>query len=126
MSDNKDFQEFMQAYTKLLVAVWTDQGVADRLKSDPHGVAADAGLAIPADVKITLAEAAGEPSADPQAAMESYYKEFQKGLSVKSVTLAVPPAPQLDATDLNADDLVDVAGGVACCCCCPPCCCCWG
>lgn len=125
MSENKGFQEFMQAYTKLLVAVWTDQAVADRLRSNPHGVAADAGLVIPSDVKITVVEAAGEPAEEPQAAMEAYYNDFQKGLADKAVTLAVPPAPQLDAQNLNAEDLVDVAGGLSCCCCCPPCCCCW-
>ncbi len=126
MLEDRGFQEFTQAYTKLLVAVWTDEKVADQLKSDPHSVTADAGLVIPSDVKITVVEAAGEPSEEPQAAMEAYYAEFQKGIADKIVKLAVPPAPEIDAQDLNSEDLVDVAGGLACCCCCPPCCCCWG
>ena len=125
MSENQGFQDFTAAYTKLLVAVWTDEKVADRLKSDPHAVAADAGLVIPADVAITVSEVSGESSGEPQAAMEAYYGDFQKGLADKAVTLAVPQAPALDAQDLTSDDLAEVAGGIACCCC-APCCCCWG
>lgn len=126
MLENKEYQDFMQAYTKLLVAVWTDQAQAVRMTTDPHGVAEDAGLMIPRDVAITVVTDAGDADADPQVAMESYYQEFQEGLVAKKVVLAVPPAPKLDAQDLNAEDLVDVAGGTPCCCCCPPCCCCWG
>ncbi len=122
MSENQGFQDFTAAYAKLLVAVWTDEKVADRLKSDPHAVAADAGLVIPADVAITVSEVAGESSGEPQAAMEAYYGDFQKGLADKAVTLAVPQAPALDAQDLTSDDLAEVAGGMACCC--LPCCCC--
>ena len=122
MSENQGFQHFTAAYAKLLVAVWTDEKVADRLKSDPHAVAADAGLVIPADVAITVSEVAGESSGEPQAAMEAYYGDFQKGLADKAVTLAVPQAPALDAQDLTSDDLAEVAGGMACCC--LPCCCC--
>ncbi len=122
MSENQGFQDFTAAYAKLLVAVWTDEKVADRLKSDPHAVAADAGLVIPADVAITVSEVVGESSGEPQAAMEAYYGDFQKGLADKAVTLAVPQAPALDAQDLTSDDLAEVAGGMACCC--LPCCCC--
>ena len=122
MSENQGFQDSTAAYAKLLVAVWTDEKVADRLKSDPHAVAADAGLVIPADVAITVSEVAGESSGEPQAAMEAYYGDFQKGLADKAVTLAVPQAPALDAQDLTSDDLAEVAGGMACCC--LPCCCC--
>ena len=112
MSENQGFQDFTAAYAKLLVAVWTDEKVADRLKSDPHAVAADAGLVIPADVAITVSEVAGESSGEPQAAMEAYYGDFQKGLADKAVTLAVPQAPALDAQDLTSDDLAEVAGGM--------------
>ena len=113
MSESQGFQDFTAAYAKLLVAVWTDEKVA-----------ADAGLVIPADVAITVSEGSAEPPADPQAAMEAYYGDFQKGLADKAVTLAVPQAPALDAQDLTSDDLAEVAGGSACCCC-APCCCCW-
>ena len=125
MSENQGMQEFAAAYTKLLVAVWKDAKLADLLRSDPRAVAADAGLVIPADVAITVSEVAGESSGEPQAAMEAYYGDFQKGLADKAVTLAVPQAPALDAQDLTSDDLAEVAGGFACCCC-APCCCCWG
>ena len=122
MSENQGMQEFAAAYTKLLVAVWKDAKLADLLRSDPRAVAADAGLVIPADVAITVSEVAGESSGEPQAAMEAYYGDFQKGLADKAVTLAVPQAPALDAQDLTSDDLAEVAGGMACCC--LPCCCC--
>lgn len=124
MSENQGFQDFTAVYAKLLVAVWTDARVADLLKSDPHAVAADAGLVIPADVVITISEGSAESPADPQAAMEAYYDEFQKGLADKAVTLVIPQAPALDAQDLTSDDLAEVAGGISLCCCCAPCCCC--
>ena len=67
MSKKQGLEEFTDAYTKLLVAVWTDEKVADRLKSDPHSVAADAGLVIPQDVEITVTQPTGEPAEDPKA-----------------------------------------------------------
>ena len=112
MSENQGFQDFTAAYTKLLVAVWTDEKVADRLKSDPHAVAADAGLVIPADVAITVSEVAGESSGEPQAAMEAYYGDFQKGLADKAVTLAVPEVSMLKVQDLTSEELAGVAGGL--------------
>ena len=112
MSENQGFQDFTAAYTKLLVAVWTDEKVADRLKSDPHAVAADAGLVIPADVAITVSEVAGESSGEPQAAMEAYYGDFQKGLADKMVTLAIPEVSMLKVQDLTSEELAGVAGGL--------------
>lgn len=124
MLENQGFQEYAAAYTKLLVAVWTDEKLADRLRSDPHTVAADAGLMIPADVKVTVSETTGEVADDPQAELEAYYDDFQKGLADKAVTLIIPPAPPLNVQDLTSDDLAGVAGGAVVCCCCCPCCCC--
>jgi len=112
MSENQGFQDFTAAYTKLLVAVWTDEKVADRLKSDPHAVAADAGLVIPADVAITVSEVSGESSGEPQAAMEAYYGDFQKGLADKMVTLAIPEVSMLKVQDLTSEELAGVAGGL--------------
>ena len=124
MLENQGFQEYAAAYTKLLVAVWTDEKLADQLRSDPHTVAADAGLMIPADVKVTVSETTDEASDDPQAEMEAYYDVFQKGLRDKAVILGIPQAPKIDARDLNSSDLSEIAGGVSPCCCCVPCCCC--
>ena len=124
MLENQGFQDFVAAYTKLLVAVWTDEKLADQLRSDPHTVAADAGLMIPADVEVTVSETTGEVSDDPQAELEAYYDDFQKGLADKAVTLIIPPAPPLNVQDLTSDDLAGVAGGAVVCCCCCPCCCC--
>ena len=124
MLENQGFQDFVAAYTKLLVAVWTDEKLADQLRSDPHTVAADAGLMIPADVKVTVSETTGEVSDDPQAELEAYYDDFQKGLADKAVTLIIPPAPPLNVQDLTSDALAGVAGGAVVCCCCCPCCCC--
>ena len=124
MLESQGFQDFVAAYTKLLVAVWTDEKLADQLRSDPHTVAADAGLMIPADVEVTVSETTGEVSDDPQAELEAYYDDFQKGLADKAVTLIIPPAPPLNVQDLTSDDLAGVAGGAVVCCCCCPCCCC--
>ena len=111
MSKKQGLEEFTDAYTKLLVAVWTDEKVADRLKSDPHSVAADAGLVIPQDVEITVTQPTGEPAEDPKAALKAYYDEFQQGLADKAVVLAVQAAPKLDTQNLNSDELASVAGG---------------
>ncbi|RRD50708.1 hypothetical protein [Arachnia propionica] len=123
MSEDRGFQEFTEAYAKLLVSVWTDEKVRERLKSDPHSVAGDAGLVIPADVRIRVVEAASESVEDPQEALKAYYGDFQKGLAAKGVTLAVPPAPELGTQELTPEELSAAAGGVSICC--APCCCCW-
>ena len=112
MSENQGMQEFAAAYTKLLVAVWKDAKLADLLRSDPRAVAADAGLVIPADVVITISEGSAESPADPQAAMEAYYGDFQKGLADKVVTLAIPEVSMLKVQDLTSEELAGVAGGL--------------
>ena len=122
MLENQGFQEYAAAYTKLLVAVWTDEKLADQLRSDPHTVAADAGLMIPADVEVTVSETPGEVSDDPQAELEAYYDDFQKGLADKAVTLIIPPAPPLNVQDLTSDVLAGGSGGAVVCCCCCRCC----
>jgi len=101
MSKKQGLEEFTDAYTKLLVAVWTDEKVADRLKSDPHSVAADAGLVIPQDVEITVTQPTGEPAEDPKAALKAYYDEFQQGLADKAVVLAVQAAPADEGVPLH-------------------------
>lgn len=123
MSDDREFKEFTEAYAKLLVSVWTDEDVAARLRVDPHGVASDAGLMIPADVRVTVVDAVSDSPENPQAALEAYYAEFQAGLSQGEVKLAVPPAPELGTKELTPEELSDAAGGVSICC--APCCCCW-
>ncbi len=126
MSENLGIKEFTEVYTKLLVAVWTDEKVAQRLREDPHAVAADVGLMIPADVKITVTEATGETAEDPQAELASYHADFQKGIENKVVELVIPQAPALNVSELSSDELAEVAGGAVVCCCCCPCCCCNG
>ncbi|MFC2641120.1 MAG: hypothetical protein ACFN04_06095 [Propionibacterium acidifaciens] len=124
MSENQGLQEFTEAYTRLLVAVWTDERTAGRLRSDPRAVAADAGLVIPDGVEITVVDATGAPAGDPKAALADYYADFREGLAGGAVTLTVPQAPPIDTQDLTSDALSEVAGGDVTCCCCPCCCCC--
>ena len=122
MPMNLGCPEFTEAYTKLLVAVWTDEKVAQRVKEDPRAVAADAGLVIPEDVEITVTDASGDPAEVPQAELASYHAEFQKGIEGKAVVLVIPQAPPLSVSELSSDELADVAGGAVVCCCCCPCC----
>ena len=112
MSENQGMQEFAAAYTKLLVAVWKDAKLADLLRSDPHAVAADAGLVIPSDVEVKVVKASDDLPDDPQMELEMYYGDFQKGLADKMVTLAIPEVSMLKVQDLTSEELAGVAGGL--------------
>lgn len=111
-------EEFAEAYTKLLVATWSDDSFAQQLNRDPRGTAAEVGLVIPADVGLKVVE----PVQTENNSLADYHREFKAGIAAGSVELVIPSAPLTELQDLNSDELADIAGGGACCCCCPCCC----
>ena len=111
--------KFINGYSKVLTGAWADDKFMSRLKADPASVLNEAGVKVPAGVKINLkTQIAGEGGLDDQ------IKLWEEGLKKGAVDLYVPAQPQLGDGELSDQQLESIAGGGDCCCCCTPCCCC--
>ncbi|MDO5683677.1 MAG: hypothetical protein Q4G46_12735 [Propionibacteriaceae bacterium] len=49
-------EQFTEAYTKLLVASWSDESFAQRLRATPEAVAREVGLEIPEGTTVAVVE----------------------------------------------------------------------
>lgn len=115
--------QFLNSYTKLLIASWSDEAVADRLVRDPKAVLPEFGLDLPANARVEVVRQIptdhGEPDQDFQVRL------WEQGLETGYFEMHVPETPQIDMGELSEDELETVAGGfLDNCCCCTPCCCC--
>ena len=129
---------FVNQYTKLVITAWSDEGVMNRLKSDPTKVAKEFGLDVPAGASVKLisqipTEGDHSPNLDVQ------LRDWDAGKDSGVYTLHVPETPQIDTEELDELELTTISGGRAasgaagtagtvggdnyCCCCCPCCCC---
>uniref|UniRef100_UPI0030C76F3A hypothetical protein n=1 Tax=Arachnia propionica TaxID=1750 RepID=UPI0030C76F3A len=117
-----DYDTFVEVYSRLLVAVWTDDSVAVRLRVEPHAVAADSGLVIPDDVRVVVCETDGDSPEDPQVRVKRYFDDFRRGIDEKEVTLVIPPVPEKETQQLSREELTAASGGVRWPCCITPCC----
>jgi hypothetical protein len=120
--------DFVKAYTRALVTSWSDEEYAGRLVAHPHEALAEVGLYIPADASVEIVRTApgdspetGEasrPAAENRRGqLDHQLALWEEGLRTGQVVLHIPATPQVNATDLELDDLADVAGGLLCCCC---------
>ncbi|WP_156822630.1 hypothetical protein [Demetria terragena] len=126
--DRKD--EFVAAYTQVLLASWSDDAYANRLDENPRSALAEAGLFLPEGVavQITRADTASDDPADFESQstavrLERQVQRYVEGLRTGLVVLHIPETPQIDTSELDLDELDEVAAGVVSCCCCPCCCC---
>ncbi len=117
--------EFIDAYTKALLASWSSDEYAARLDSDPRAALAEVGLELPADATIEIVRgttAAG--AADGQEArLDKQVGLYEAGLTSGTFEFHIPATPQIDTSELDVDELSEVSGGSINCCCCPCCCC---
>jgi hypothetical protein len=122
--DGAERTAFINQYTKLVIAAWSDEAVMNRLKSDPLATAKEYGLDIPPGGSVKLVSqipAEGDHSPELDVQLRLWDEGKQSGV----YELHVPETPQLDTAELDEMELSQVAGGTridACCCC--PCCCC--
>lgn len=118
--------EFVNAYTRALVTSWSSEEFASRLQSDPRAALAEVGLEIPPTARIEVVRSVPtetDPAATPTGHLARQIALWQVGLDTGYYELYIPDTPQVDVSDLNLDELADVAGGDINCCCCPCSCC---
>lgn len=117
--------EFIDAYTKALLSSWSDDEYAARLESDPRAALAEVGLDLPASAKIEITRGAAVPDAGPQEGrLDRQVALYETGLESGVFEFHIPATPQIDTSELDMDELAEVAGGGGIYCCCCPCCCC--
>ena len=117
--------EFIDAYTKALLASWSSDEYAARLESDPRSALAEVGLELPEGASIEITRGAADPAAAAQSQegrLDRQVALYEAGLSSGVFEFHLPATPQIDTSELDIDELAEVAGGMYCCCC--PCCCC--
>ncbi len=119
-------QNFIRAYTRLLVSSWSDDLYLQRLFASPRDVLAQEGLEVPAAVTIRIERAAAPVmGADaPEAALDTQVELWLKAEETGELVLYIPDAPLITTESLDAIDLAGVSGGEAVVCCCCPCTCC--
>ena len=116
-------EEFVTAYTKVLVSAWTDQEYAGRLESDPAQALAEHGLTVPEGAEVVVTRVIPEESAG--GGVEVAVGKWEAGKISGTYVLSVPATPQVDLSELPEDDLLSISGGLSIShCCCTPCCCC--
>ena len=114
----RDRAAFVNDYSKLVTAVWSDEAFARRLESDPKSAAAEHGLTVPAGSTIQVVrDAEGEPNLDTQV------DKWEEGKTTGTYILYVPRSQRIEAGELSEADLEAVAGGDFYCCCTPCCTC---
>src|SRR4051812_43145437 len=97
--------KFINGYSKVLTSAWADEKFMSRLKSDPGAVLKEAGVAIPAGVKINLkTDKAGDGGLDDQ------IKLYEDGLKSGAVDIYVPSQPQMADGELSDSQLESIAG----------------
>lgn len=114
--------EFVTAYTKVLVAAWTDEEYAGRLESDPVDALAEHGLTVPAGSEVVITRVIPEETSG--GGVEVAVGKWEAGKISGTYILSVPAAPQVDLGELSEDDLLSISGGSVSIsyCCCTPCC----
>ena len=119
--EQQEQDEFVSAYTKVLVAAWTDEEFAARLDADPAEALAEHGLTVPAGSEIVVTRVIPEDSAG--GGVEVAVGKWEAGKISGTYVLSVPATPQVDLSELSEDDLVAISGGWSISgCCCTPCC----
>ncbi len=115
--NRQERSQFVAGYSKALTKAWSDASYKAKLSSDPIGALKEAGLNIPAGVKVNVIhKVAG------QGTLEDQIKLWEQGVAKGSVDLYMPDQPQMGAGELSDQQLEAVAGGADCCCTCTPCC----
>lgn len=119
-------QNFIHAYTRLLVSSWSDDHYLKRLLESPHEVLSEAGLEVPDSVAVRIERSSApiSPRESSEAALNTQVDLWWNAEERGELVLYVPDAPVIAMEDLDATDLAGISGGGAVVCCCCPCSCC--
>ncbi len=119
-------QNFIRAYTRILVSSWSDDSYMERLMGSPREVLSQEGLEVPDSVQVrvqrTTAPVLSQESSD--AALDTQVNLWMNAEEIGELVLYVPDAPIINTESLDLADLAGVSGGGAVLCCCCPCSCC--
>ena len=114
-------ETFVTAYTKVLVAAWTDEEYAGRLDADPAEALAEHGLTVPPGSSVVVTRVIPEETS--QGGVEVAVGKWEAGKVSGTYVLSVPATPQVDLGELSDDDLLAISAGWSIShCCCTPCC----
>lgn len=107
MSNEQDKQEFVDAYTRVLVNAWSSDEFSALLQSDPRTALSDAGLEVPEGVEVKVIRGAGGSEADlaPQERLSKQYERWAAAEETGEVIVFVPATPRVDMKDLELSDL---------------------
>lgn len=119
-------QNFIRAYTRLLVSSWSDESYMERMMNSPREVLAQEGLDVPDYVEICIQRTTAPviDSGASDAALNTQVDLWLEAEEAGKLVLYVPDAPVITTECLGVDDLAAVSGGEAVLCCCCPCSCC--
>jgi hypothetical protein len=115
--------EFVESYTRVLVAAWSSELYVRRLRDDPVDAVAEHGLHIPEGATLVVLDEIPAEHDEPN--LDVALRSWLEGMATGSYLLYVPSTPQMKTGSLTDDDLASVIAGYQVNqCCCTPCCCC--
>jgi hypothetical protein len=114
--NREDRSQFISAYSKVLTQAWADDKYMQKVRTDAAGALRDAGLKLPANVKVNVKTQGGTGT------LEDQVKLFEDGSKKGSFDLYIPAQPSMKDGELSDQQLESIAGGSDCCCCCTPSC----
>jgi hypothetical protein len=113
--------EFVNGYTRVLIATWSDDDFAQRLDSHPAAALRECGIELPAEAVIEVLRII--PDDAQEANLDVQIEAWERGIETGRYLLHVPDTPQIDTAELTGSDLDSIMAAMGACCCCCPCCC---
>ena len=126
LNDN-DKTAFVDVYTRVLVSAWSSDEYAERLQSDPRAALAEAGLSLPEGSTVEVVTNIGQDvlaSDSEGGSLDKQIGLYEEGLRTGHFEFHIPATPQIDTSEMDLEELADIAAGDINWCCCCPCCCC--
>ena len=115
--------DFVEAYTRVLVAAWSSELYVLRLRDDPVDAVAEHGLHIADGATLVVLDEIPPEHDVPN--LDVAVIGWEEGMATGRYLLYVPSTPQMKTGSLTDDDLASVIAGYQVNqCCCTPCCCC--
>ena len=115
--------DFVEAYTRVLIAAWSSELYVRRLRDDPVDAVAEHGLHIAEDATLVVLDEIPPEHDIPN--LDVAVTGWEEGMATGQYLLYVPSTPQMKTGSLTDDDLASVIAGYQVNqCCCTPCCCC--
>lgn len=120
-----DKNQFLEAYTNLLVKSWTDEEFSALIDSDPALALSQSGLSVPDGASVVVWRHIASDAPDPS--IDGAVDLWELGNTTGTYMMSIPPASEIPGEELSEAELEEIAAGfklsINGCCCCPCCCC---